>query len=387
MFPLWVEETDLKTLDRFRIEQKMGHKLVFLQKAPYATGYYVCDLCQERGSGSVFHCSACHFDLHPVCIATGEQESHFSHFQHPLQLQTLSSNKTHTCDGCGESAFPLVYTCSPCDFDLHPHCMRAPRFVQHSSHKHVLKLVSKEQAYPGGCWCDACGAEAKKMVYHCEQCKFDLHISCIMLPSNPLHAVHPEHRLKLMYRSPDRGRRMKCIECGKDASKWTYECEVCGFYVHAMCAQMPSHEVVAPSSSSDAGPPSPASSHDVEAVVKVMDKLLLVSSSSSPSSAEAISTGEARAMLKVKKMLEQQQQLQPCDPISRSSVSVSASIVRDGDDQHTCPACLDAYDVEKQRRNLRCGHHFHTGCILRWMESSNRCPVCRQQIILLEEPS
>lgn len=306
----------------------MVHTLVFLQTVPYPTGFFICDLCREKGSGAVFHCSACHFDLHPSCIATGEQISHFSHFKHPLHIETLASNKTHTCDVCGDPAFPTVYHCDECDFDMHPHCARAPRLIQHSCHKHILQLISKVDAYSGSCWCDGCGKEATNHVYHCSTCDFDLHISCAMLPCNPFHTKHPDHRLKLFYRADTRLRKASCAECGKDASKWAYGCEACGFYLHVGCANVPGHEV-APPASALGDSTSIATSSDIEAVVKMMDRLLV-------SSSESVTSSEGTAARKVMKMLEQQQLGVPV------SLSPTASrLTRDAGDRNTCPTCLE----------------------------------------------
>ncbi|KAH6558847.1 hypothetical protein KP509_1Z042300 [Ceratopteris richardii] len=346
----------------------MVHTLILLQTAPYPSGFFICDLCRERGSGAVFHCSACHFDLHPSCVATGELISHFTHFEHPLHLETLANNRGHTCNVCGDPASPTVYRCDECRFDVHPHCARAPRFIQHSCHKHILKLIAKEDAYSGSCWCDVCGKEVTSRMYHCSSCEFDVHISCIMLPCNPYSAKHPEHRLKLFNRQ---SRKASCAECCKDASKWGYVCETCGLYLHVDCASIPGHEVAASPASALGDSTSLVSSTDVEAVLKMMGRLLVPS-------AHGISPTEGAAARKVMKLLEQQKQVVPanlCPVVSR--------LTTDGDG-NICPTCLEDYTSENQRRGLRCGHHFHTGCILHWLESSNRCPVCRQQVIFID---
>lgn len=137
------------------------------------------------------------------------------------------------------------------------------------------------------------------------------------------------------------------------------------------CANVPGHEV-APTASALGDSTSIATSSDIEAVVKMMDRLLV-------SSSESVTSSEGTAARKVMKMLEQQQLGVPV------SLSPTASrLTRDAGDRNTCPTCLEDYESEKQRRDLRCGHHFHTGCILRWLDSSNRCPVCRQQVMFLD---
>ncbi|KAH7366281.1 hypothetical protein KP509_18G071100 [Ceratopteris richardii] len=348
----------------------MVHTLVLLESVPYPTGFFICDLCREKGSGSVFHCSACHFDLHPSCIATSEQISHFSHYNHALHIENLDTNKVHTCDVCGDPAFPTVYHCDDCEFDMHPHCARAPRFIHHTFHKHILQLRLKKDVYSGCCWCDICGKEAFNSIYHCSSCKFDVHISCAMLPCNPYNSKHPEHRLKLLSKI---SRKASCVECGKEASRWAYGCESCGFYLHVDCANIPRHEVAALPTSALGDSTSLATASDIKTVVKMMDRLLI-------SSAESVSSTEGAAARRVMKMLEQQQHGVPV------SLSPSVSMLTRDGDRNTCPTCLEEYASEKQRKSLRCGHHFHTGCILRWLDNSNRCPVCRREVMFIDGP-
>jgi len=33
----------------------------------YKKGEYICDRCNQRFSGQVYHCAACRYDLHPDC--------------------------------------------------------------------------------------------------------------------------------------------------------------------------------------------------------------------------------------------------------------------------------------------------------------------------------
>ncbi|KAJ9681342.1 hypothetical protein PVL29_020295 [Vitis rotundifolia] len=47
-----------------------------------------------------------------------------------------------------------------------------------------------------------------------------------------------------------------------------------------------------------------------------------------------------------------------------------------------CPICLEEYDLENPKTITKCNHHFHLSCILEWMERSETCPVCDQEMIL-----
>eukprot|EP00249_Psilotum_nudum_P015171 c25198_g1_i1 orf=722-1387(-) len=56
------------------------------------------------------------------------------------------------------------------------------------------------------------------------------------------------------------------------------------------------------------------------------------------------------------------------------------------DDEEICPTCLEGYDKENPKIVTQCGHHFHLGCILEWMERSNNCCVCNKEMVFNESP-
>ncbi|XP_051132525.1 probable E3 ubiquitin-protein ligase RHB1A [Andrographis paniculata] len=51
------------------------------------------------------------------------------------------------------------------------------------------------------------------------------------------------------------------------------------------------------------------------------------------------------------------------------------------DEEDTCPTCLEEYDVENPKIMTKCNHHFHLSCILEWMELSDTCPICDQEMV------
>ncbi|CAA0820486.1 RING/U-box superfamily protein [Striga hermonthica] len=51
------------------------------------------------------------------------------------------------------------------------------------------------------------------------------------------------------------------------------------------------------------------------------------------------------------------------------------------EEEDVCPTCLEEYDVENPKIITKCKHHFHLACILEWMERSDTCPVCDQEMI------
>ncbi|KAL9349647.1 hypothetical protein Peur_056902 [Populus x canadensis] len=55
-------------------------------------------------------------------------------------------------------------------------------------------------------------------------------------------------------------------------------------------------------------------------------------------------------------------------------------------DEDVCPTCLDEYTPENPKIMTRCSHHFHLGCIYEWLERSESCPICGQEMEFCESP-
>ncbi|KAH6812087.1 hypothetical protein C2S51_025849 [Perilla frutescens var. frutescens] len=51
------------------------------------------------------------------------------------------------------------------------------------------------------------------------------------------------------------------------------------------------------------------------------------------------------------------------------------------DEEDVCPTCLEDYDSDNPKIMTKCNHHFHLSCILEWMERSDTCPICDQEMI------
>ena len=53
----------------------------------------------------------------------------------------------------------------------------------------------------------------------------------------------------------------------------------------------------------------------------------------------------------------------------------------------TCQECTICYEKYKENSSvsiLNCQHFFHTDCIKKWGKRSNTCPICREEIPLIE---
>lgn len=48
--------------------------------------------------------------------------------------------------------------------------------------------------------------------------------------------------------------------------------------------------------------------------------------------------------------------------------------------QPGCPICSENFVVANDETQLPCGHLFHKGCIIPWLETKQNCPVCRHEL-------
>ncbi|KAJ8529205.1 hypothetical protein K7X08_036040 [Anisodus acutangulus] len=62
-------------------------------------------------------------------------------------------------------------------------------------------------------------------------------------------------------------------------------------------------------------------------------------------------------------------------------VKSNPPIIKSAEEDYVCPTCLEEYDADNPRILTKCNHHFHLSCILEWMERSETCPICNQEMI------
>jgi hypothetical protein len=46
----------------------------------------------------------------------------------------------------------------------------------------------------------------------------------------------------------------------------------------------------------------------------------------------------------------------------------------------TCSVCLTEIAKDEETILIPCGHLYHPGCVLKWLDSHNTCPVCRYEL-------
>ncbi|KAK6162869.1 hypothetical protein DH2020_002710 [Rehmannia glutinosa] len=175
-----------------------------------------------------------------VYVKEKQQFNHFSH-RHPLELSQLHQEDKAVCSGCEHDILGPAYICTKpnCNFLLHDLCFDLPRRLRHRSHSNHPLLLRFSPPYSDGEYtCDACGESGHGFTYHCDACKFDLHVECASLPETESREDHG-HPLILLWDFPGKidGADFVCYVCDEPVGKgcWMYSCLGCKFGTHLEC--------------------------------------------------------------------------------------------------------------------------------------------------------
>lgn len=172
------------------------------------------------------------------------QIQHFSH-DHPLELTNIEE-VGHECFGCKSAATGWMYRCNKCNFDLHMSCSAIPLQIKHPVDSHPLVLLAQPIYQSGHFMCNACGINSKGFPFHCTFCKTDLHPSCANLPLQFYHPYHC-HALALSFTPPYPQKVFSCDVCNKPGKdSWHYHCSQCLFDVHVTCINLTSQTNINP---------------------------------------------------------------------------------------------------------------------------------------------
>ncbi|XP_021300613.1 E3 ubiquitin-protein ligase RNF181-like [Herrania umbratica] len=59
--------------------------------------------------------------------------------------------------------------------------------------------------------------------------------------------------------------------------------------------------------------------------------------------------------------------------------------IREGlSDEKFCSVCLEEMSTEMEARRLPCSHIYHAACIVEWLKNSNKCPLCRYNMPVVD---
>ncbi|XVF31449.1 hypothetical protein REPUB_Repub16aG0147100 [Reevesia pubescens] len=230
-----------------------SHPLIFLPKSPYR-GNYLCDLCGESFSGTLYHCDSCGFDLDITCALLLKNEN-FHKLEHRFHKHPLTVIEKYTrkvdgrCNACRKDLSTPTYKCFDCNkFGLHKECAELPLVMNHPFHaQHPLTLLTKSLSSSAN-HCNFCHWSIGGFVYHCGLCMFQLDIDCALLLHQLFiagnfpkleHFAH-DHPLILIEKH-NKIIQGDCFGCRKELSTSPiYKCFDCwDVCLHKECAELP----------------------------------------------------------------------------------------------------------------------------------------------------
>ena len=139
------------------------------------------------------------------------------------------------CDICETSLQGPAYSCGTCEFSIHKSCAGLPQKIDHSFHRHSLKL-SKTDHYSNRC--GACRDECSRVAYRCHTCYYNLHYQCTKLKPSINFKDHDEHALIYFEKLPSKSEcQAWCGITNPDASY--LHCAICNFTIHFSCGSLP----------------------------------------------------------------------------------------------------------------------------------------------------
>ncbi|XP_059462643.1 uncharacterized protein LOC132191567 [Corylus avellana] len=158
--------------------------------------------------------------------------NHFSH-KHPLifaeELKNEKDKKEVVCSGCEEPISGPGYKCSECNFFLNKSCIELPREIQHRLHpNHTLILKAPEKKN----YCDACRKNCTGcFFYRCDGCDFDLDIKCASRWKITTNDCHQHAFIPILENI-----QFTCKVCGEEGKDIAYLCTICQLLIHHKCA-------------------------------------------------------------------------------------------------------------------------------------------------------
>jgi hypothetical protein len=109
--------------------------------------------------------------------------------------------------------------------------------IQHSSHRHRLKLMWAQTPY----WCNGCKEEGFEPCYQCQECDFHLHEQCASAERGSIFP-HPFEKstFKFYGKHTENGMNFGfCVACGKNIRGFMYQ-SLCkkAFRIHPCCLKL-----------------------------------------------------------------------------------------------------------------------------------------------------
>ncbi|KAJ6917171.1 hypothetical protein NC652_019525 [Populus alba x Populus x berolinensis] len=65
-------------------------------------------------------------------------------------------------------------------------------------------------------------------------------------------------------------------------------------------------------------------------------------------------------------------------PATESSIDAMERVVLDASaSARVCTVCMEEIDGGSEAIRMPCSHVYHSDCIVKWLQTSHMCPLCR----------
>ncbi|XP_060179197.1 uncharacterized protein LOC132609304 [Lycium barbarum] len=177
---------------------------------------------------------------------------HFSH-RHPLLRFHFRGTEVLRCNMCTIIISGVAYGCDYCHYFLHEVCSNIPRRIRHDFHPmHSLTLLPIpsiahwHSKFENKFRCVACGYDDSyrhhslfSFYYHCDLCKFDLHLECASVQTTLIHKVKYPLDLFTYFPLESEGATLLCGICSQvmnRQSSWLFYNREFDYICHFECA-------------------------------------------------------------------------------------------------------------------------------------------------------
>ncbi|PIM99555.1 hypothetical protein CDL12_27947 [Handroanthus impetiginosus] len=206
----------------------------------------LCDACitpihKSCPPHMYYSCDKCKFFLHLSCynLPSGLEHDHGEGL-HKLSLGVKGALSWSFCDFCLFFTNGLFYRCEDCSFQIDVKCASMPAVIRHEANRQLKLIIGRYVKEVRDFDCSACGytfSSYYRYAYASENCDFNLHPACAMLPRIVRHKLD-KHPLPLAYppyshHSGD----IYCEICEEEIhpKRWTYYCRECDQFFHNPC--------------------------------------------------------------------------------------------------------------------------------------------------------
>ncbi|XP_059629574.1 uncharacterized protein LOC132272440, partial [Cornus florida] len=139
-----------------------------------------------------------------------------------------------------------VYVCRQCNYLLHKSCAELPLKINHPFHPHPLVLIDTSSHFQ----CQACKCSVLGFRYSCNNCDFEMDVTCASLTNFPLKFQVHQHPLAyfndnssrfVTFTKKEKANSVTCSTCTNFTGFPFFRCVPCDFSIKLCCLSILPH--------------------------------------------------------------------------------------------------------------------------------------------------